>query len=140
VKKMLPKKLVGAFENISRVESKNFSAAWYLVIFGALFIATRITRIMIIAAAIDRQTDLGTLVLLVLAADTSLVVPVTPGGIGIRELIIGAGGSAFGRFDVFLTAALIDRGFSIAFNMLHGIAVILSYQFSKRDIGGARSD
>ncbi|NKI36176.1 hypothetical protein HFP89_13475 [Wenzhouxiangella sp. XN79A] len=88
--------------------------------FQATTVVTRVTRVLVIAWSISPDADFQTLAMSVLIADTVGVVPVTPGGIGLRELLIGMLGAAADQYEVFLAAAVIDRMAAIVLNLVHG--------------------
>jgi uncharacterized membrane protein YbhN (UPF0104 family) len=93
------------------------------------FQSFRIFRIVLIAWILDPSVQIATLSLTVIAADIGSVIPVTPGGIGVRELLIAAGGRITGSLELFLTAAVLDRIFALTFSLVHGLIVIVWYQF-----------
>jgi uncharacterized membrane protein YbhN (UPF0104 family) len=84
----------------------------------------RLSRVLVIAWGIDPNVDVEMLAISVLAADTIGVIPITPGGIGIRELLIGAIGAASRHYELLLAAAVIDRMATIFLNILHGAVAI----------------
>lgn len=103
------------------------AAALGVLILGLVLVALRLARVLAIAYAIDPEVELYSLMITVLAADTVSVVPITPGGIGVRELIIGFWGTVVDHYELFLAAAIVDRVLTIAFNLVHGtVAVWLS--------------
>jgi uncharacterized membrane protein YbhN (UPF0104 family) len=93
------------------------------------FLSFRILRIVLIAWILDPGVNIAALSLTVVAADIGSVIPITPGGIGVRELLIAAGGRITGSLELFLTAAVLDRIFALAFSLAHGLIVIVWYQF-----------
>ena len=100
------------------------NGAFILVILNIALVVLRVARVLVIAYAIDPAVNLNSLTITVLAADTLGVVPVTPGGIGLRELIIGLIGAAAKQYETFLAAAVIDRVVIITFNLIHGSVAV----------------
>lgn len=91
----------------------------------------RLARMIAIVFFLDSQAALGTLAITTLFADLMTVVPLTPGGIGVREFVIGLGADFSGHLDLFISAAIIDRGVAIFGNLVHGF-VILVGQLNRR--------
>lgn len=92
----------------------------------------RLARLLTIAIFIDASADLSELALVTSVADLLTTVPLTPGGIGAREFLIGLGAEMFGQVDLFLAAAIIDRGFTLLANLMHGGIVLLSESVRRR--------
>lgn len=101
-----------------------------LAVLGTFFFLSRLIRISIIAITVEEGIRLEFFSLAVIVADLSTVIPITPGGIGVRELVIGAGGNWVGQLDIFLAAAVVDRIIGLVFSLVHGLLVLFVYQFS----------
>lgn len=95
-----------------------------------LFVSFRFARIAIIAVLMQPDISLAHLFLVVVLADLVTIVPVTPGGIGVRELVIALGGAAVGGLEIALAAAIIDRVISICLSLIHGLLVLGWYYAS----------
>lgn len=91
----------------------------------------RLARVLTIAFFINNEARLLELTLVTSFADLVTTVPLTPGGIGIREFLIGAGAEFHGNVDLFLAAAIIDRGFTLAANLVHGGVVLTKELLTK---------
>ncbi|WP_220337108.1 lysylphosphatidylglycerol synthase domain-containing protein [Wenzhouxiangella sp. 15181] len=94
-------------------------------------VGLRLGRIIFIAVLLDPLTPIGELAATTLFADLATVVPLTPGGIGIREFLIGAGGSLGRQPDLFIIAAIIDRGIAITGNLVHGTVTLTANHFNR---------
>lgn len=103
-------------------------AAGYQLSFAWL----RLARLLFIAALTNPYVSMIELSAIVLTADLASLVPLTPGGIGLREFIIGTGGVAIGHMDTLIAAAVIDRGIMILGNLSHGF-LVLAKDFSRRN-------
>ncbi len=101
-----------------------------LALVQLLFVLLRFCRLAIIAVLMQPDISLAHLFVIVLMADLATVVPITPAGIGVRELVIALGGAAVGDLDVALAAAIIDRVASMGLSLLHGLLVLVWYHWS----------
>lgn len=99
-------------------------AVFLILILQAACVLFRLGRVLIIAWGIDPHMDFQTLAISVLVADAIGVIPITPGGIGMRELMIGLIGAASRHYEVFLAAAVLDRIVMIALNFSHGAVAV----------------
>jgi len=97
-------------------------AAWLLQILIVLF---RIARIALIGLFLSSEIDIRSLIATTLVADFASLIPLTPGGIGLREFVIGVGANIVDQFDLFMAAAVLDRAVAITCNLLHGGFVLL---------------
>ena len=95
-----------------------------IIVLQIAFVVFRTARVLVIAYAIASAVNVEFLTVTVLAADTLGVIQITPGGIGVRELIIGALGATVEHYEVFLAAAIIDRVMTVFFNIVHGSIAI----------------
>lgn len=109
-------------KKLSVLSYKRLLELWLIQI---TLISLRLVRIIAIALLIDPSTSVGQLAAATLLADLVTVVPLTPGGIGIRELLIGLGASLEGQSEIFIAAAIIDRGITVAGNLFHGTCTIV---------------
>ncbi|WP_322521265.1 lysylphosphatidylglycerol synthase transmembrane domain-containing protein [Guyparkeria halophila] len=89
-----------------------------------VFILTRVARFGLIALTLDASIPSSQIVTALVIGDFATLVPLTPGGVGIRELTIGAIGNSFGTADILLAAAIIDRLVSVALNTAHGAVTV----------------
>jgi len=95
-----------------------------IVVLQSALVVLRTARVLVIAYAITSAVNVEFLTVTVLAADTLGVIPITPGGIGVRELIIGMLGATTDHYEVYLAAAIIDRVLTVVFNIVHGSIAI----------------
>lgn len=91
-----------------------------LVFFQLIVALLRLLRVLFIAFCIEPGINFGVLAHAVISADVASIVSITPGGLGVRELVISGFGANAGELATFFSAAVIDRAFAIAFNLLHG--------------------
>ena len=99
----------------------NISVAWLL---QASLVILRVGRIVLIAYLLDADGPAGIFAAITLSADLATVVPLTPGGIGLREFVIGLGAGFVGHLELFIAAAVIDRAVTLIGNLTHGLWVI----------------
>ena len=92
----------------------------------------RSVRFTILLSFMAAQVSLEFGVTAVLVADVVAQLPVTPAGLGTRELALGYFGEAMTLFDVFLAAAIIDRTVAICFNIAHGLLAFLTLSFASQ--------
>lgn len=107
-----------------------------LIIFA--YVTSRLARIIVLALIIDSSANVGHLIYVVVGADLLSIIPITPSGIGVREIAIGAGGAFIGEFDLFLSAAVLDRMVSIGLNLIHGLTVIFWQMLDRQRHPGLR--
>jgi len=105
----------------------------WIVASQAAFFGFRFCKFAAIALLIQPDVSLTHLLVIVLIADLATVVPITPGGIGVRELVIATGGAMLGDLEVALSAAIIDRVTGIAFSLIHGLFVVALHQWEGHD-------
>lgn len=110
-----------SFCNTSR---EQLFIAWLIQV---VIVFIRLTRILFIAFFLNPFVPIASLAVTTLAADLVTVVPLTPGGIGMREFFIGIGAQLAGAFELFVAAALIDRGVAIAGNLVHGVFTLSAH-------------
>lgn len=84
----------------------------------------RLARLAFVAVVLTSEVNFLELSAIVFAADLASLVPLTPGGIGLREFVIGTGGVAVGQMEILVAAALVDRGVMILGNFAHGLLVM----------------
>lgn len=84
----------------------------------------RLARLLFITLLASTDVNVIELSAIVFTADLASMAPVTPGGVGLRELIIGTGGIAIGYMEILVAAAVVDRGIMIIGNLLHGLLVL----------------
>ena len=128
----IAKNIVDQVGKTSDAIGANVSIAVWLLLVRALFVLSRVIRLWVLALLVDSSVDLHVLSGATIVAEVAILVPITPGGVGLRESVIAAAGGSIGMVDVFLAAALIDRGFALAFNTLFGLLVV-----TKNHIGSA---
>ena len=92
----------------------------------------RSIRFTILLSFMAAQVSLGFGITAVLAADVVAQLPITPAGLGTRELALGYFGEAVTLFDVFLAAAIIDRTAAICFNIAHGLLAFFTLPFASQ--------
>lgn len=116
-------------ETSKRLRATLFQTRGILIVAAqAAFFGFRFCKFAAIALLIQPEVSVAQLLVIVLIADLATVVPITPGGIGVRELVIAAGGAMLGDFEVALSAAIIDRVTGIAFSLVHGFFVVMLHQ------------
>jgi uncharacterized membrane protein YbhN (UPF0104 family) len=125
VSRLVPKKFRSKIEEISNnVPAPAFDGLLSLWLAQVLLVSVRLGRMLLIAFFLDPLISIGSLAATTLFADLATVVPLTPGGIGVREFLIGLGASLGGHSELFIAAAIIDRGITIAGNVIHGAGAI----------------
>ena len=121
----VPRRLRFQFENLGdSLPTPQFGQLFVLWLLQTSLVVFRLSRILAIALFLDPLTPLGHLAVVTLFADLVTVVPLTPGGIGMREFFIGLGSSLGGQSELYITAAIIDRGITIVGNFIHGTAIL----------------
>lgn len=114
-------KLAALKESLPTPQVDQLVSLW-LVQIG--LVSVRLARVVVIALFLDPIASIEQLAAITLFADLATVVPLTPGGIGIREFLIGAGASLGKHSELFVAAAIVDRGITISGNLAHGFGTI----------------
>lgn len=97
-----------------------------------LFAWLRLARLAFITVLLTPEVNVIELSAIVFAADLASLLPLTPGGMGLREFLIGTGGVAIGHMEVLVAAAVVDRGVMILGNLAHGLLVLTSSLIGRR--------
>lgn len=90
-----------------------------------LFAWLRLTRLAFITVLLSSDVNIIEFSAIVFIADLASLIPITPGGIGVREFVIGAGGLAIGHMEALVAAAVVDRGVMVLGNLTHGLIVMV---------------
>lgn len=122
--RILPTKLYALTEDIrGSLRRANVGYVGRVWLAQGALVVFRIGRVIFVAYALDPQAALGLLLTITIFADLVTAIPLTPGGIGLREFIIGLGGELAGHFDLFIAVAVIDRAITLGGNLVHGLYV-----------------
>lgn len=101
----------------------------YVYIYSLGLHIARSLRFICIMFFMASQVPLSFSMTAVLGADIVGQIPITPAGIGTRELALGYFGKVLSLFDIFLAAAIIDRTAAICFNLGHGLLSFFTLSF-----------
>ncbi|MDX1454442.1 MAG: lysylphosphatidylglycerol synthase domain-containing protein [Gammaproteobacteria bacterium] len=85
-----------------------------------LIVALRFARLCLIAAVVAPEIPALLLAKAFVLAEVTVILPLTPGGLGVRELALAAGGGLQNAFDTLLLIALLDLALVLLFNLAHG--------------------
>lgn len=120
--------LLGArFETVSRFFSANqvTHAQWlHLTALFVTILLTRAARLGLIVALIAPETSVLVFLFAFMVGELALIAPVTPGGIGVRELLLGIGAIGGGAESIML-AGIVDRAAAILVTLGLGGAALL---------------
>lgn len=97
-----------------------------------LFAWLRVARLAFITVLLSPHVNIVELSAIVLTADLASLLPLTPGGIGLREFLIGTGGVAIGHLEILVAAAVVDRGVMVLGNLAHGLFVLAGNLVGRR--------
>lgn len=98
---------------------------WLMIVF-CLAALLRFLRLLVLFSALGLNVPIISVFFISAMADVSSVVQLTPGGLGIRELLIfGVGIVVGGQTDGIAAIALIDRAFTIGAVVVFGALSIL---------------
>lgn len=105
---------------IRKADDVSLKGMLQLFLVQSALVSLRVSRVLCIALFLDPSLDIARSASITLSADLASVVPLTPGGLGIREFFIGLGANLTGQLEILLAAAVIDRGITILGNSIHG--------------------
>ncbi|NNC55528.1 MAG: UPF0104 family protein [Pseudomonadales bacterium] len=97
-----------------------------LVAYHAVVIVLRGGRLWVLFAAAGLDLGLQQVLLILVVAESSLLLQITPGGLGIREAAVLGGAALVGISpDVAAGVALIDRLFMIAITVVFAVPSVM---------------
>jgi len=101
---------------------KNYRSVVVLFLLATVLLLTIALRLWVCFRALDTSVTLIGCVMFAVVSNLLLIINITPGSLGLREIIIGAIASFTGlNFERGLFAASLDRVFSLLFAVVVGL-------------------